>query len=145
LIYIGLLTILAVLQVAFVFAVRHGLQEDNQRPLQFFGVMTAILIFCGLFPQYYEIWKLNEVVGISIIFMAVDLLGGLFSALSLVFKPSFDPLLGFSYIGVVVLALPSLGRVSADVSPAGVRRWGHTPQLHTQSSRAEAQRTDNSS
>jgi len=95
--------LLGSLQVAFVFAVRHGLAEGNERPLQFFGVMCAVLLFGGLIPQFYEIWKLKEVLGISMIFMFIDLLGGVFSVLSLAFKPSLDPLLAFSYISVVVL------------------------------------------
>ncbi|EJU03659.1 hypothetical protein DACRYDRAFT_64653 [Dacryopinax primogenitus] len=102
-IFFGFLFLYGGLEVAFVFAVRHGLEENNDRPLQFFGVMTAILLFAGLIPQYYEIWRLKEVRGVSMLFMLVDGLGGLFSTLSLAFKPSLDPLLSFSYISVVVL------------------------------------------
>ncbi|KZT59490.1 hypothetical protein CALCODRAFT_450140 [Calocera cornea HHB12733] len=102
-IFFGFLVLFGGLEAGFVFAVRHGLAEGNDRPYQFFGVMTAILLFAGLIPQYYEIWKLKEVRGVSMLFMLVDGLGGLFSFLSLVFKPSLDPLLSFSYISVVVL------------------------------------------
>jgi hypothetical protein len=41
-------------------------------------------------PQYWEIYRLKEVVGISLIFMAVDIAGGLFSLLSLIFREEFD-------------------------------------------------------
>ena len=53
-------------------------------------------------PQYYEIYKYKEVIGISILFMAVDLLGGVFSVLSLLFKPKFDVIAGVAYSAVVV-------------------------------------------
>ncbi|KZP01582.1 hypothetical protein CALVIDRAFT_559393 [Calocera viscosa TUFC12733] len=102
-IFLGFLAIFAGLEAGFVFAVRYGLAQGNNRPYQFFGVMTAILLFAGLIPQYYEIWKLKEVRGVSMLFMLVDGLGGLFSFLSLVFKPTLDPLLSFSYVSVVVL------------------------------------------
>jgi hypothetical protein len=57
---------------------------------------------CGCRPQYYEIYRLRAVVGISLTFMAVDLLGGLFSILSLVFKSRFDAIAGVAYSLVVV-------------------------------------------
>lgn len=97
------LVTLAGLQVGFVYAVWHALAENDSRPLEFFGVMTALLVFFGLMPQFYEIWRLKEVSGISTSFMIIDGLGGLFSALSLVFKESIDPLLAFSYISIIIL------------------------------------------
>ncbi|KZP01580.1 PQ-loop-domain-containing protein [Calocera viscosa TUFC12733] len=103
--FFAFLAVVGGLQVAFVFAVRHGLDEGNGRPLQFFGVMTVVLIFGGLLPQFYEIWKLKEVLGISMAFMVIDGLGGVFSTLSLAFKDSIDPLLAFSYISVIVRIL----------------------------------------
>ena len=53
-------------------------------------------------PQYYEIYKYREVKGISIPFMTIDLLGGVFSDLSLIFKPKFDVIAGVAYSLVVV-------------------------------------------
>jgi len=50
-----------------------------------------------------EIWKRKEVLGISMTFMTVDMLGGVFSLLSLVFKPSFDGVASVSYIVVIVM------------------------------------------
>ncbi|KZP01581.1 hypothetical protein CALVIDRAFT_559392 [Calocera viscosa TUFC12733] len=78
------------------------------------SVPRSIITFCvflvtlaglqvGFVPQFYEIWRLKEVSGISTSFMVIDGLGGLFSALSLVFKESIDPLLAFSYISIIIL------------------------------------------
>jgi len=53
-------------------------------------------------PQYYKIYEHREVIGISITFMAIDLLGGVFSDLSLAFKESFDIVASVTYSLVVV-------------------------------------------
>ena len=49
-----------------------------------------------------EIYQHREVVGISVLFMAIDLLGGVFSDLSLAFKEHFDVIAGVTYSLVVV-------------------------------------------
>jgi hypothetical protein len=48
-------------------------------------------------PQYWEIYRLGEVVGVSMLFMAIDIIGGIFSLLSLIFRPDFDVAAGVSY------------------------------------------------
>ena len=53
-------------------------------------------------PQFYEIYKQRAVLGISLLFMAIDLLGGVFSILSLVFKRQVDVLAAVAYSHVVV-------------------------------------------
>ena len=62
----------------------------------------------SLRPQYWEIYKFKEVVGISTLFMLVDMLGGVFSDLSLAFKDNFDVVAGVSYSLVVVCPRPSI-------------------------------------
>ena len=42
------------------------------------------------------------VIGISLTFMAVDMLGGIFSCLSLAFRPEFDGVAAATYVAVVV-------------------------------------------
>jgi len=58
-------------------------------------------------PQYYEIYKHGAVIGISLTFMAVDLLGGVFSLLSLAFKARFDATAAVAYSLVVVRLIPT--------------------------------------
>ncbi|EED85670.1 predicted protein, partial [Postia placenta Mad-698-R] len=48
-------------------------------------------------PQYYEIYKHREVVGISVLFMTIDMLGGVCNDLSLAFKSQFNVIGGVSY------------------------------------------------
>ena len=72
--------------VGMVFAVRPSYRRGNNRGVQFFGIMSSVLIAIGLLPQYYEIYRHGEVVGISIPFMAVDCLGGKFLPTNVVLK-----------------------------------------------------------
>lgn len=46
--------------------------------------------------------------GISLIFMAVDISGGIFSVLSLAFKEHMDYVAAVSYLGVIVGDKPSV-------------------------------------
>jgi len=67
-------------------------------------------------PQFYEIYKHRAVLGISLLFMAIDLLGGVFSILSLVFKRKVDVLAAVAYSLVVV----SPNGLSPPLSPLDV-------------------------
>ena len=67
-----------------------------------------LVVFCSskYRPQYWEIYRRKEVVGISMTFMAVDIGGGVFSILSLAFKDKFDAIASITYI-VVIASHPS--------------------------------------
>ncbi|CAE6456916.1 unnamed protein product [Rhizoctonia solani] len=78
-------------------------RAGDEWPTRVMGIMSALLIALGLLPQYWEIWKRKEVVGVSMLFMSVDMLGGVFSVLSLVFQAQFDAVAAVSYVLVVVL------------------------------------------
>ncbi|KAK7687829.1 hypothetical protein QCA50_009048 [Cerrena zonata] len=86
-----------------IYAVRPSFNAGNEKAVKFFGIFSSVIISCALFPQYYEIYRHREVVGISVMFMLVDLLGGLFNDLSLAFKDEFDVIAGVTYTLVVVL------------------------------------------
>lgn len=75
---VGVVVLTGVFEVAMVFAIRPTYPDSPSasRAVQFFGIFTAILISGALFPQYYEIYKRKEVVGVSMLFMLVDLSGG---------------------------------------------------------------------
>ncbi|KAJ3544713.1 hypothetical protein NM688_g5710 [Phlebia brevispora] len=101
--FLTILLILGGFEAGMVFAIRPAYHAGNHRPIQFFGIMSSILLSSALFPQYCEIYKYREVIGISILFMTVDFLGGIFSDLSLAFKPKFDVIAGVAYSLVVLL------------------------------------------
>ncbi|KAJ7709072.1 PQ loop repeat-domain-containing protein [Mycena olivaceomarginata] len=85
-------------EVGMVFAIR---PSANDHAIQFFGIFSSVLLALGLGAQYYEIYQRREVVGVSITFMTVDCLGGVFSDLSLVFKPKFDAVAAVTYTVVI--------------------------------------------
>ncbi|CAE6456909.1 unnamed protein product [Rhizoctonia solani] len=91
-------------------------RAGDEWPTRVMGIMSALLIALGLVPQYWEIWKRKEVVGISMLFMGVDMLGGVFSVLSLVFQAQFDAVAAVSYILVVVCLLPWIDLAASDAS-----------------------------
>ena len=100
--------------------------RGNKAPVNFFGAFSTVLLSVALLyvsmrftdracnypdalrtndrPQYYEIYKHKEVIGVSILFMVVDMMGGVFSVLSLVFKTEFDVIAAVTYCLVVVSA-----------------------------------------
>ncbi|KII87511.1 hypothetical protein PLICRDRAFT_258314 [Plicaturopsis crispa FD-325 SS-3] len=101
-----LFTLCAVLggfEAGMVFAVKPAWNKGNKGPVEAFGIISSVLISLSLLPQYYEIWKHKEVIGISVPFMLIDLLGGLFSDLSLVYRADFDVVAGVTYSIVVVM------------------------------------------
>ncbi|AFR93270.1 integral membrane protein [Cryptococcus neoformans] len=102
-IFIVLCGIFAGFEVGSVYALWAGHRNGVEWPTLMYGYLSAVLLALGLLPQYWEIYKYREVIGISILFMAIDILGGVFSFLSLLFRKDLD-IAGFvSYALVVVL------------------------------------------
>ncbi|KAK7677526.1 hypothetical protein QCA50_019532 [Cerrena zonata] len=101
--FFSLLLVLGGFEAGMVFAVKPSFNAGNGRPIQFFGIFSSVLLSLALLHQYYEIYKHREVVGISITFMLVDLLGGIFSDLSLAFKARFDTIAAITYSLVIFL------------------------------------------
>ncbi|CAE6512136.1 unnamed protein product [Rhizoctonia solani] len=100
-------TVAGAFQGGFAMLARHKYENRDVWTLRTFALISSILLSAGLLPQYWEIWKRKEVVayptGVSMSFMLIDLLGGVFSALSLVFKETFDIFAAIPYLLVLVL------------------------------------------
>ncbi|OSD04843.1 hypothetical protein PYCCODRAFT_1443652 [Trametes coccinea BRFM310] len=101
--FVAAVVLFAGFEVGMIFAIFPSYRAGNTAPVEFFGIFSTILIGAALLPQYYEIYKYKEVVGISLLFMTVDLMGGVFNDLSLAFKDHFDVVAGVTYSLVVVL------------------------------------------
>ena len=71
-------------------------------PTTVIGIIASVLLSVALLPQYWEIYKLKEVTGVSITFLLIDILGGVFNNLSLVFKEKFDVVASLTYTLVIV-------------------------------------------
>ncbi|KAI3600423.1 pq loop repeat protein [Moniliophthora roreri] len=87
---IGVMVVCAGFEVGMIFALRPAYERGQTSGVKAFGVLFSVLVAVGLLPEYYEIWKKKEVIGISVTFMLIDAAGGIFSDLSLAFAPEFD-------------------------------------------------------
>jgi len=99
---VGAMILVGAMEVLLVFVSRPAYERGISAPVKLFGILSAITIAAGLLPQYWEIYKLGEVKGISYIFIAIDMLGGVLNDLSLAFSSSFDGLAAASYTSVPV-------------------------------------------
>ncbi|KAJ6501898.1 hypothetical protein C8R45DRAFT_1051166 [Mycena sanguinolenta] len=97
---VAVIAVLGGFEAGMVFAIR---PSSNEHAIQFFGIFSSVLLALGLLTQYYEIYQRKEVMGVSILFMTVDCAGGVFSDLSLAFKPNFDSIAAVTYTLVVVM------------------------------------------
>ncbi|WVQ98722.1 hypothetical protein IAU59_005853 [Kwoniella sp. CBS 9459] len=95
--------IFAGFEAGSVYALWAGQDNGVDWPIQMYGYISAVLLAVALAPQYYEIWKFKEVLGISMMFLIVDTLGGVFSLASLFFRDTLDIAGLVSYALVVVL------------------------------------------
>lgn len=91
------------LEVLFVLVSRPAVEHGIDAPVKLFGILSVLAIAGGLLPQYWEIYKLKEVMGVSYTFICIDMLGGILNALSLAFAEHFDGLAAASYIAVTVM------------------------------------------
>lgn len=115
LLYLALLyAVLAGFEVGSVYALWAGERNGVTWPKQMYGWITSALLVAGLMPEYWEIYKHKAVVGISVMFMIVDILGGVFSGVSLFFREELDYTALAQYMlvvffdGIVVLLVPIL-------------------------------------
>ncbi|OXG22212.1 integral membrane protein [Cryptococcus neoformans Tu401-1] len=102
-IFIGFCCIFAGFEAGSVYALWAGQRNGAEWPILMYGYISAVLLAVALLPQYWEIYKYREVIGISLLFMLVDILGGIFSFLSLFFRKDLDIAAFVSYALVVVL------------------------------------------
>lgn len=78
---LGVLTLALMggLEAAFVFGLRDASKSDPkgaENGAIFFGALSSAVISLALIPQFIEIWKFGEVIGISKRFIFIDWLGG---------------------------------------------------------------------
>ncbi|CAB4435978.1 unnamed protein product [Rhizophagus irregularis] len=102
--FVILTILLTGIEVGSVYGIRYANMRNINWPEMVSGIIPAVLLVIGLVPQFIKIYQLKRVIGISMIFMAFDMLGAFFSVLSLVFRPPpFDTLASFTYISVFTL------------------------------------------
>jgi hypothetical protein len=98
----GIMISVGALELFLVFVSRPAYERGNTAPVKLYGILSDVLDAVGLLPQYWEIYKRKEVVGVSYSFISIDTLGGLLNDLSLLFAKDFDGLAATSYTLVIV-------------------------------------------
>lgn len=67
------------------------------------GILSDIFLAVGFAPQFYEIYRAKEVVGLSYLFLFMDSLGAIFSLVSLACKSELDIIALVGYVAVLGL------------------------------------------
>ncbi|TFK40873.1 hypothetical protein BDQ12DRAFT_627679 [Crucibulum laeve] len=92
-----------VLETIFVLVLRPFHDRGQHTPTDIFGIVASAIIAIALLPQYWEIYKHKEVIGVSMVFISIDFIGAIFNDLSLVFKEELDVIAVVTYSIVVVM------------------------------------------
>ena len=72
------------IEVLGVFLIRPVYERGVQWPIEFNGVVAAVLLITGYSPVPFEVWKRRgRVVGIDFVFLTIDWLGAVFSLLAI--------------------------------------------------------------
>lgn len=90
------------LEFILVVVIKARNRSNTHGPTSVIGIIATVLLSIGLLPQYWEIYKFKEVVGVSMTFLLIDILGGVFNNLSLAFKEKFDAVASLSFTLVIV-------------------------------------------
>jgi len=92
------LLLLGGLEVALYFAAK----SQGWVPETLSSIAIAFIVG-GFLPQYWTVLRDKDADGISLVFLALDITGGVFSVASLIFQHPFDGVSGGSYIAVILL------------------------------------------
>ncbi|KAJ1961916.1 hypothetical protein GGI12_002975 [Dipsacomyces acuminosporus] len=79
-----------------------AIDQDQSSLVTFLGVLPAIFIAVGFFPEIYVCIK-EQSVEMSNFFIMLDIMGGVFSTISLAFDHRFDYVASITYLVVVFL------------------------------------------
>ncbi|KAJ2254681.1 hypothetical protein GGI13_002017 [Coemansia sp. RSA 455] len=80
----------------------HAIKQHQDSLATFLGVLPAVFIAAGFFPEFYVCVK-DQSVEMSNLFLMLDILGGVFSTISLAFDHTFDYVASITYLVVVLL------------------------------------------
>lgn len=69
------------------------------------GILSDVFLAIGFAPQFYEIYRAKEVIGLSYLFLFMDSLGAVFSLVSLACKDVLDIIALVGYVAVLGLEI----------------------------------------
>ncbi|KAJ2703136.1 hypothetical protein H4218_000421 [Coemansia sp. IMI 209128] len=80
----------------------HAIEQNLDSLATFLGVLPAVFIAAGFFPEFHVCIK-DRSVEMSNLFIMLDIMGGVFSTISLAFDYTFDYVASITYLVVVLL------------------------------------------
>ncbi|KAI9002160.1 hypothetical protein DFJ74DRAFT_639610 [Hyaloraphidium curvatum] len=90
LIFFGALALSAAIVAGLYFAIRYAYDTGQNSVILALGYLPTVFVFIGFLPQFWEIYRYKRVMGISLMFLLIDALGGIFNTISLAFHETFD-------------------------------------------------------
>ncbi|KAF9905150.1 hypothetical protein EC991_001970 [Linnemannia zychae] len=96
-------------EVGAYFGTVAGIDHNVKGTIEAAGIIPVVLLTVGFFPQYIDILRHRSVVGVSMVFIAGDATGSVFSIVSLILRDTFDVLAAMNYILVLVCDLVVVG------------------------------------
>ncbi|KAK3836789.1 MAG: PQ loop repeat-domain-containing protein [Linnemannia gamsii] len=104
-----LFLVLGGVEVGAYFGTIAGKDQNVPGTIEAAGIIPVVLLTVGFFPQYVDILRHRSVVGVSMVFIAGDASGSVFSIISLALRDKFDLLAAMNYILVLVCDLVVVG------------------------------------
>lgn len=86
-----------------------GIDNNVKGTIEAAGIIPVVVLTVGFFPQYADILRHRSVVGVSMVFIAGDASGSVFSIISLALRDEFDLLAAMNYILVLVCDMIVVG------------------------------------
>lgn len=93
----------AFIEVTSIFALKYAQEHSTELPVLMYGYASSVLTIVGLIPQYVEIYRLKQVVGISFVFLWVGIMGGFFMFASLCCREKLDYAAAAVYLSTSML------------------------------------------
>ncbi|GAA6063554.1 hypothetical protein JCM10212_002666 [Sporobolomyces blumeae] len=141
LLFLGYCVIGGGFEVGMYFAAKPGVDRGIKGASMPFGILSDLCLAAGFIPQFWQIYKDREVIGLSYLFLAMDTLGAVFSILSLAFKTNLDGIAFAGYlvviifeVAIVVLALalnPRAKRAKQAMNPSETVEAAATQERRT--------------
>jgi uncharacterized protein with PQ loop repeat len=89
-VFAGIIVSVAFLQTLFVLSLKHLNDHEVTWATTAIGIIPTVLYIVGFIPQWINFWRVRCGYGISVVFVAMDIIGCTLPVISLAFHHEFD-------------------------------------------------------
>jgi uncharacterized protein with PQ loop repeat len=89
-IFAGIIVTVAVLQALFIFSLMHIMEHQVTWATTAIGIIPSVLYVIGFIPQWLNFWRMRCGYGISVAYVAMDIIGSILPVISLAFHDEFN-------------------------------------------------------